>query len=619
MNSFSSGFWGVCFSIVEPQGPRDDRQLVFLRRACEWQLYGLLFALPFEFYFRSREQTFYTSLKLQILLFVTTWICLKSAAALNLGTEIRSGLRPPLPGSLLVAIAAFVLVEFLAAAFATEFRGNAMRAAAKTGLGALLALAAADLVAGFQPRKPERGDPARISISALSISGAITAVAGLGELAGIDVCDRVVHLFQSSKYFLGDRIRLHSTMEYPNTAGALLSAALCASLALAVSPGPGRHRTWKAVWLALAAVQGLALVLTFSRGAMASTVFAILAATWLLRRLVGGAQERTVIAACFVVTLGGISGLYLARRGNEMAGTPARRNLALWGLKTAEEVRHLLPGHTYRETIAVENTSPFQWPGGDCGVGYRWHSLSTDQTLPLVPGASFAAAIAPEKRVQIPVSLVTPSGAGEYLLIWFVICHDGEPGELKDSYSPGILCLINPAGSDPPEGISDRARQYLGAIRDERWRLDMTNAPGRSDLWRAALRMVSESPLLGSGPDSFRLLKSKYMEFPIWDETILANSLYLETLSGSGILGIASFLWLLWEFGYLLRAKVALAGSPSERGSAYLGVAYLSAFMLHGLVDYFLKFTPTFLLFWLLLGMLCANGRGNRGRYANRL
>jgi len=131
--------------------------------------------------------------------------------------------------------------------------------------------------------------------------------------------------------------------------------------------------------------------------------------------------------------------------------------------------------------------------------------------------------------------------------------------------------------------------------------------------------MFSESPLLGSGPDNFRLLKSKYMEFPIWDETILANSLYLETLSGSGILGIASFLWLLWEFWCLLRAKAALAGGPSEQGSAYFGVAYLSAFMLHGLVDYFLKFTPTFLLFWLLLGMLCANGRENRGRYANRL
>jgi O-antigen ligase len=109
------------------------------------------------------------------------------------------------------------------------------------------------------------------------------------------------------------------------------------------------------------------------------------------------------------------------------------------------------------------------------------------------------------------------------------------------------------------------------------------------------------------------------MDFPAWDETVLANNLYLEILSGNGILGLASFLWLLWEFGRVLAARVVLAGSPLERSSAYFGAMYLSAFTLHGLVDYFLKFTPTFLLFWLLLGTLCAVGGDNRGTHANRI
>jgi O-antigen ligase len=593
--------------------------LAILRRACEFQLYALFFALPFEYYFRSREQALFTSLKLQILLFLVTWSCMKSAEALKLGRAIWSRFTRALPVRPAFAITSFVLVQALAAALASEFQGNALKAAVKTSLGALLAVAAADLAVGFQPPNSAGKDPVRNSVIAISLSGGLTAALGLGALAGIGIFQRIAHLFQSAEYLLGNRIRFLSTMEHPNTAGTFLSAALCASLALAVFPSAGKNRHWKVVWLGLAAVQGLALVLTFSRGAMASTIFAILGASWILRGSVGTAKKRTVMAACIVVLLMGMSGLYLARRGADREGTREGRNLALWGLKAADEVKYLLPGHTYRETIAVENTSTSQWRGDACGVGYMWHSLSDDKTTPLVACATFAAAVSPKQQVQMPISLMTPSGAGEYLLIWFVTCRDGEVRELKDSFSPGILCLISPAGSDSQGGMSERARRYLAAIRDERQHLDPTNVPGRSGLWLAALRMFSQSPLLGMGPDNFRLLKSKYMDIPIWDERILANNLYLEMLSGSGILGLASFLWLFWEFARTLAAKVSLARSPSDWSAAYFGVAYLSAFALHGIVDYFLKFTPIFLLFWLLLGMLCASGQGTRDSDANRL
>ncbi len=606
-------------SIVDSPGPGGDRQLIILRRACELQLYGLFFALPFEYYFSGREQTLFTSLKLQLLLFTATWVLMKVAAALKAGPEAWPRLKPPLSGRLLVAIALVVLVQSLAAVFASEFVGNAAKAAVKTGLGALLAIAAADLVAGFRRQSPERNDPMHSSMLALSVSGALTAVLGLGELAGIGAFGSAVHLFQKSQYFLGDRIRFLSTMEHPNTAGALLSAALCASLALAVFPSPGRHRRWKAVWLGMAAVQGSALALTFSRGAVASTILAILVASWIFRRYSGDVQRRTVTIVCCAVVLAGIPGAYLARRGIENRGVAAEARMASWGLKAAEEQMYLLPAHTYQEAIAVQNASPFNWRAGDCGVGYKWHSLSRDQTDPLVAAAAFTDAVAPAQRVEIPVSLMTPSVSGEYFLIWFVVCRDSETRELKDSFSPGILCIVDSADSDSPGVMSEKARRYLAAIRDERRQLGRTVAPGRWDLWRAALRMVLQSPLLGAGPDSFRLLKSRHMDFPAWDETILANNLYLEILSGSGILGLGSFLWLLWEFGSTLVSKAGDAGGPLDRGSAYFGAMYLSALMLHGVVDYFLKFTPTFLLFWLLLGMLCADGRENRETYAGRL
>jgi len=619
MNSSSSGLWGYGLSIVETPGLCVDLQLAPLRRACEFQLYALFFTLPFEYYFRGQERTLFTSLKLQLLLFTSTWLCMKSSEVLRFGRVVWSELGRSLSNRILLAAVMFVLVQALAAILAPEFRGNAAKAAVKAGLGVLLAIAAADLAPGSKMRSADRRDPVRNSVIAISVSGACTALLGFGALAGIDAFEHIVHLFQRSEYFLGKRIRFLSTMEYPNTAGSFLSAALCASLALAVFSRPGSHRRWRVAWLGLAAVQGLALASTLSRGAVGATMVAILTATWLLRDKIGRSYRRTALATCFVAILGGVSGLYFAHRATEGEGTPMRKRLARYGLEAGEEIKYLLPNHAYRETIGVENASSFQWRGGTYGVAYRWHSLSADETWPLNPGADFPAAVAPEQNVWLPVSLITPSQEGEYLLIWFVVYHDGETRELPDSYAPGILCVIDPAGSNSVNGLSEKARRYLDAIREERRNLSGIVPPRRSELWPAAFRMFAQRPLLGMGPDNFRLLKSRYMDIPMKDEKILANNLYLETLSGSGILGLASFLWLLWQFGRTLAAKVAAAASPSGWSASYFGVAYLAAFALHGLVDYFLKFTPTYLLFWLLLGILCARGRESQETYANRL
>ena len=116
--------------------------------------------------------------------------------------------------------------------------------------------------------------------------------------------------------------------------------------------------------------------------------------------------------------------------------------------------------------------------------------------------------------------------------------------------------------------------------------------------------MFHNRPWLGIGPDNFRLLKWKYMEIPGGDERILANSLYFETLSGSGLIGLASLLWLLIELGRGIAIRYRLSVTPEERAIAYFGIAFFTAFVTHGLVDYFLKFTPTFLLFWIVMGAL---------------
>jgi hypothetical protein len=54
----------------------------------------------------------------------------------------------------------------------------------------------------------------------------------------------------------------------------------------------------------------------------------------------------------------------------------------------------------------------------------------------------------------------------------------------------------------------------------------------------------------------------------------------------------------------MIAARRATARAVEERRLMLFLGAFFSAFFLHGLVDYFLKFTPTFLLFWIAAGLL---------------
>src|SRR5207247_7192871 len=75
----------------------------------------------------------------------------------------------------------------------------------------------------------------------------------------------------------------------------------------------------------------------------------------------------------------------------------------------------------------------------------------------------------------------------------------------------------------------------------------LTVRPGRLDLWRAAARMVAAHPLLGVGPDNFRLSYGRYAGIASADPRTHSNNMYLEMFAGGGVLVGAAFAWLLWR------------------------------------------------------------------------
>jgi hypothetical protein len=308
------------------------------------------------------------------------------------------------------------------------------------------------------------------------------------------------------------------------------------------------------------------------------------------------------------------------RRQPVLHTVPGPSRIAEYGLTADAQTKTLRPDQMYKETIAVRIVSSFGWPRVESGIAYRWHDVSEKRNLPLELGAIFTTDIAPGQGARVEVSINTPFKEGEYVLIWFVVRRNGGIHELKDAYSPGILCVITSAKTESVTRLSLQAQGYVGAISEERRELKKLRVPGRWELWSAATRIFLRHPLLGLGPDSFRLVKGQYMDIAKGDETILANSLYLELLSGSGGLGLLSFLWLLWECWRV----VILRNSRKNAifvidATAFFGTTYLILLMVHGFVDYFLKFTPTFLMFWLIVGVLCANEQPPGERNDNRV
>jgi len=405
-------------------------------------------------------------------------------------------------------------------------------------------------------------------------------------------------------------------MENPNTAAHFFVASLAATIALAVVR-PSRSQRLPGLWFTAAAVQVPAIFLTYSRGALGSAIFALITAIWIFRESFVKKWWRLAAAGTVVVLLAGIGNAVRLRYAPvETEDSAAGRRIAHYALPVTDPVRYLSPGQEYRETIMVRNDSSTAWEGKGFGVAFRWYPVDTAEPSALMEGATFASDVLPGEERKVEVMLKTPAPEGEYTVVWFIFRRHSYIEEVERSSSTAQIIIIHDAKTGPaplPTGEASRIANILKQERDTQGR-DLI--PHRRELWRAALRMFHERPWFGSGPDSFRLLKWKYMDIPAGDDTILANSLYLEFLAGSGIIGLFSLLWLLFEMGRTLWARLRQAMSPSDRAAVFYGITYFLAFLLHGSVDYFLKFTPTFLLFWISLGVVCASANDSD---ANRI
>lgn len=126
----------------------------------------------------------------------------------------------------------------------------------------------------------------------------------------------------------------------------------------------------------------------------------------------------------------------------------------------------------------------------------------------------------------------------------------------------------------------------------------------RAGNWRAAVRMIRDHPLFGTGPGSFGAFYPRYIE-PGMNETRYAHNSYLQILAGWGAWAIVPLALFAGAFGARLRS------AWRERGADLPVLAAGAAFLAHNLID-FTAFLPGVALpAALLLGI--GTGPGKRG------
>ncbi len=456
-------------------------------------------------------------------------------------------------------------------------------------------------------------------------AGALSATLGLLEFApGINI-QPWLKVFKPQPTTVGGTVRLSGSFEYANGAAMYFEMALPVLVSLAILfssrqltlmiSGQKRMteaRRWSvaALLLLLTLVYGMALILTFSRAALAGVVIAIIvfAAVSLLRRRGPDAwmipKVWRALGLCAAVVL--LSGIFvLATQPMFRLRLTSENDRGWYGAAvTADPLPSLSARQTVTVPVTLANYGQMTWSAnGVLPIHVSYHWLSSTQSLYLVfegLRTQLPHDVAPGETVSVNAIVQAPPRPGDYRLQWDLVHENvtwfegkqGMKSELQ-AYHVGEAVIANnalpPSTSMPPP-------QTLESNTD-------LASVGRGQLWKVALEMFRARPITGVGPDGFRNLYGKYAGVTEWNKNIYTNNTYLEMFTNLGLLGGLSFLWLaglaLWRsFRPLLQARVGL-----EWVLGLGATAALVAFFVHGVLDYFLFATPIYVIFWFLMSV----------------
>jgi hypothetical protein len=487
-------------------------------------------------------------------------------------------------------VLAWLIVQCSAAVFAPLEREAAIKFVLRSASGALLFFVAAEWV-----RTHRR---AAAIMSAVAIGAVVSALAGWLEVQS-GSAQMALAIFKTQATLVGGLLRAGGTFQYANTAAMYWEASLPILIAVGVWWSIERaQRRWLIVALAASLIVIEAIILSASRAASISTVLslAILIGIDRASSIRSGVGRPAAIALIAVLGLVGVqfivNPLLAARLRSE--------NDDSWfqaAIQPYQTQLSVLAGESIAQTVIITNTSVRAWPATGVRpvyLSYHWIQPATRHVF-ILDGArtSLPRDLAPGESVMVAARVEVPSQPGALTLQWDMVQEDvtwfGERGSTVADVQVAVT--------------AERAAQEM-TTGPTLTQLGRTSSPPRSDLWQAGLKMWLAYPLLGVGPDNFRHVYGTFLGQAEFDNRITANSWYVEVLATTGGIGMIAGMLIVIAIAILLRRNWRTLSTRSTRTLALgLSVALLT-FFVHGLVDYFMEFTPTYGLFWLIAGLL---------------
>lgn len=491
----------------------------------------------------------------------------------------------------------FVLASMLSAVLAPEERANAIKATMRTFSGLALVLAAPQIVR-------TRRDLLWV-VAALLVAGFVAAGLGLAEvLIGQPLTG--LTLFRPQPTAAGPFIRLTGTFDHANQIAMYIEATMPLLLAVIWLVWQQRRR-WLALVVVLAGLVYLeASVLTLSRASFATIFLSCLTVAVILSWRKGGQPRK--VAALWALTAG-LVGLMVTF--NTLYSPVLRLRLSTEGDTEWYNVAFRVPEELFVTagipepvTISLTNTGSLFWSPNlekPIHLGYRWYRVTDNQRSSMEFRWPFDNDVSPGESITMTVQVKTPEEPGAYRLEWDVVQEDVIWFSAKTGRHTYSEVTVTP-------DANNRTTATGGAVSSETFteeEINLQAIPGRLALWQLAGQRLFEHPMTGIGLDNFRLTYGRYLGSTLWNESIHTNNWYIETAVSLGLLGsIPFFLWLILLSSDIVR-QLRSCGPKIGRDAIWVVALAtgLLAFLIHGLLDYFMLFNSTALLFWLLTGL----------------
>jgi hypothetical protein len=448
----------------------------------------------------------------------------------------------------------------------------------------------------------------------LAIGGFLVAILGMAEAFGIPYVTSWLNNFKFAPTRVGDILRISSTLSYATITAMVLEMTFPLVLAWFLST----KKLLMKVLLAFVGVTYLVvLVLTLSRAGLLAicAALAVVFAAAALKHEIG-------VALTAMAVIGIVGGLALVSLINnpDLNLRLTSENDASWykaGLVTTDTV-YAAPGQTVIVQVTLSNVGVKVWNDNAVhSFAVSYHLFKSDGSILTYDGTRthLSERVMPGQTVTVNAAVTAPGYPGSFAIQWDVVQDSVTWFSWKGSVVKVAKLIVTGAPA---------ATQNFGQTPLPQASLS-TPVPGRFQLWQAAIAMVRDYPMLGIGPDNFRWMYGPYSSNARWNTDIHANNLYLEFLADTGVLGLVTFMWFVWRITTLATQGLL----TNHRDSSWIWrvalLASLSAWFVHGLLDYFFEFTPTYVAFWIIAGLtvglatLDIDREANRPTYAHRI